>query len=116
MSITFSLKNVDDEEFELNLSNGNAFDFQRALLPIVEPDFCGEWKLPELRHIQANLMRLLNTKAGEALQAPTVEDSTPGMCRMVIVGRDADYVQLRLKGFMCLVNEAIKRKTTIVFG
>jgi hypothetical protein len=95
---------------EVNLSNDNAFAFQRALRPDVEPDYCGRWERDTLCAVRARLMMLVAVGQGE-LVAPTVRDGN-----FITCGRNPDYVRRQLNALLTLVSVALQLERDVVFG
>lgn len=100
---------------EINLSNENAYAFQRVLDPAVSPDCCGEWNQDKLAHIQRRLMVLLNTEKKKALLESSSYDGERNI-QYYFSGRSEEYVDRRLNLFLTLVTTAIQHKMNVTFA
>jgi len=136
MSVTFSCNDVayeeykpyeDDEDdelaayvtqkpvapfFEINMSNGNAIEMLRTLLPNEQVEYYGRWEYQELPYILAKATLLLHSDAGVlALVEPSRMSGNFTEC-----GRDATYVKLRLEQFCKLFALAIQHGKSVSWG
>lgn len=109
MSVTFFI--LEKPEHEINMANSNAADFMHHLDPGVEFDWCGEWDQEKLKQISRRIEFLLKTELKRDLIKPTTQSGNITDC-----GRDADYVERRLRQFRDLVATALKHGFNVSFG
>lgn len=100
---------------EINVSNDNAYAFQRVLDPAVLPDHCGQWNQEKLACIHRRLMFLLNTDRKIDLYEEPYEDCQSNL-RFYSMGRSEEYVTRRLREFLSLVTVALQHKKDVTFA
>ena len=134
MSVTFSMPDAptqrvqpypeDEPDFwvnepvppflEINVANGNAV----ALMEVLDPGadwVCGEWNTSSLIEVRRRILYAMNTKQKDSLVTPTVEHIGFGP-RMVVCGRDEDYVSRRLSQFLDLTKVALEHGFKVTWG
>ena len=95
----------------INMANTNAADMLRLLGRNADAvSLCGSWDKEDMHNILRRLVKLKNIDNGSAFEKPTVVSGN-----MIHVGRDSDYVDLRVKQLMALLKDALNREVTVRF-
>lgn len=108
---------------EINMTTSNAYAILELISPgdlHVDEDPCGTWEMTDLARIRTRLLKVINGRSEVRAQAylANQESGGPGSgsCRVLIFGRDMEYIDRRLGDFLALTKVAMDHGFSVQFG